>query len=68
MYAIEKLNKRLAIASAISLVITQGLQWEYLLSVVVTASIAISSIQGGRLKLGIQRLTGTVDNLFYGSR
>jgi hypothetical protein len=50
---------KIAIASAISLVIAQGLQWEYPFYAVIAAIIVMSSTHGSTLKLGIQRLIGT---------
>ncbi|MBH8573926.1 FUSC family protein [Nostocaceae cyanobacterium CENA369] len=54
-----KMAFKIAIASAISLVIAQGLQWEYPFYAVIAAIIVMSSTHGSTLKLGIQRLIGT---------
>lgn len=50
---------KIAIASAVSLVIAQRLQWDYPFYAVIAAIIVMSSTQGSTLKLGMQRLIGT---------
>ncbi|MBH8565431.1 FUSC family protein [Nostoc sp. CENA67] len=54
-----KMALKMAIASAISLIIAQWLQWEYPFYAVIAAIIVMSSTHGSTLKLGIQRLIGT---------
>ncbi|MBD2503314.1 FUSC family protein [Anabaena azotica] len=54
-----KMAFKMAIASAISLIIAQGLRWEYPFYAVIAAIIVMSSTHGSTLKLGIQRLIGT---------
>lgn len=55
-----KMALKMALASAISLVIAQWLQWEYPFYAVIAAIIVMSSTHGSTLTLGIQRLIGTV--------
>ncbi|MBD2681311.1 aromatic acid exporter family protein [Nostoc sp. FACHB-857] len=56
---LSKMAFKMAIASAISLIIAQGLRWEYPFYAVIAAIIVMSSTHGSTLKLGIQRLIGT---------
>jgi hypothetical protein len=57
---LAKMALKMALASAISLVIAQWLQWEYPFYAVIAAIIVMSSTHGSTLTLGIQRLIGTV--------
>ncbi|RCJ37819.1 hypothetical protein A6769_11180 [Nostoc punctiforme NIES-2108] len=62
-----KMALKMAIASAISLIIAQGLQWEYPFYAVIAAIIVMSSTHGSTLKLGIQRLIGTAIGAIAGA-
>jgi uncharacterized membrane protein YgaE (UPF0421/DUF939 family) len=62
-----KMALKIAIASAISLIIAQGLQWEYPFYAVIAAIIVMSSTHGSTLKLGIQRLIGTTIGAIAGA-
>lgn len=56
---LAKMALKMALASAMSLVIAQWLQWEYPYYSVIAAIIVMSSTHGSTLTLGIQRLIGT---------
>ncbi|WP_066380461.1 MULTISPECIES: aromatic acid exporter family protein [unclassified Anabaena] len=62
-----KMALKMAIASAISLVISQSLQSHYPFYAVIAAIIVMSSTHGSTLKLGIQRLIGTVIGAIAGA-
>lgn len=62
-----KMAFKMAIASAISLVIAQGLRWEYPFYAVIAAIIVMSSTHSSTLKLGIQRLIGTTIGAIAGA-
>lgn len=51
---------KIAVASAISLVLAQWLRWDYPFYAVIAAIIVMSSTHGSTLTLGIQRIIGTV--------
>ncbi|MEI2583547.1 FUSC family protein [Scytonema sp. PRP1] len=57
---LAKMALKMGLASAISLIIAQWLQWEYPFYAVIAAIIVMSSTHGSTLALGIQRLIGTV--------
>lgn len=59
MILLGKMALKIAIASAISFIIAQKLQWEYPFYAVIAAIIVMSSTHGSTLKLSIQRLIGT---------
>ncbi|MEC4818609.1 MAG: aromatic acid exporter family protein, partial [Scytonema sp. PMC 1069.18] len=48
-----------AIASALSLVTAEWLQWEYPFYAIIAAIIVMSSTHGSTIELGIQRMIGT---------
>ncbi|AUT02673.1 hypothetical protein CLI64_21010 [Nostoc sp. CENA543] len=58
---------KIAIASTVSLVIAQTLQWDYPFYAVIAAIIVMSSTQGSTLKLGVQRLIGTAIGAIAGA-
>lgn len=62
-----KMALKMAIASAISLVISQSLQWQYPFYAVIAAIIVMSSTHGSTLKLGTQRLIGTLIGAIAGA-
>ncbi|QIR38490.1 DUF2955 domain-containing protein [Tolypothrix sp. PCC 7910] len=62
-----KMAGKMAIAAAISLVIAQGLRWEYPFYAVIAAIIVMSSTHGSTLALGIQRLIGTIIGALAGA-
>jgi uncharacterized membrane protein YgaE (UPF0421/DUF939 family) len=55
----SKIALKMAVASALSLIVAQQLQWDYPFYAVIAAIIVMSSTQGSTLKLGVQRLIGT---------
>ncbi|WP_341529489.1 aromatic acid exporter family protein [Nostoc sp. UHCC 0302] len=57
---LAKMALKMAVASVISLVIAQGLRWNYPLYAAIAAIIVMSSTHGSTLSLGIQRMIGTV--------
>ncbi|WP_392532557.1 aromatic acid exporter family protein [Nostoc sp. C117] len=62
-----KMALKIAIASVISFLIAQGLQWEYPFYAVIAAIIVMSSTHGSTLKLSIQRLIGTAIGAIAGA-
>ncbi|MBD2167958.1 FUSC family protein [Calothrix membranacea FACHB-236] len=64
---LAKMAGKMAIAAAISLVIAQGLRWEYPFYAVIAAIIVMSSTHGSTLALGIQRLIGTIIGALAGA-
>lgn len=62
-----KMACKIALASAISLILAQRLQWDYPFYAVIAAIIVMSSTQGSTLKLGIQRLIGTAIGAIAGA-
>jgi hypothetical protein len=55
-----KMALKVAVASVVSLVIAEYLRWEYPFYAVIAAIIVMSSTHSSTLKLGIQRLVGTI--------
>ncbi|BAY33950.1 membrane protein-like protein [Nostoc carneum NIES-2107] len=64
---LAKMAGKMAIAATISLVIAQGLRWEYPFYAVIAAIIVMSSTHGSTLTLGIQRLIGTIIGALSGA-
>jgi uncharacterized membrane protein YccC len=60
---LAKMAFKMALASAISLVIAEWLQWEYPFYAVIAAIIVMSSTHGSTLELGIQRMIGTMEEV-----